>query len=350
MLELDGSEGGGQLVRTAASLAALTGEAFEMTGVRGNRDPTGLRAQHATAVHATATLCDADTTGVSVGSDRVVVDPGDLRGGDFSFDVGTAGSLPLVVDALLPLALRIPERATVELAGGTDVTHAPPLDYLRHVKLPLLRTHGLHAEIDVDRRGFYPAGGGELTLELHPSELSPVELTERGRLTQVVVHSAASKELADAEVAERQVSGVQDGVDLDVPVAENAEYVSTRSTGTVVTVVADYGSHRAGFAALGERGRPAEDVGLAAAAKFRQFAAESGAVDRHLADQLLPYLALAGGRVTTPERTRHLDTCTRLLDAFGFDVGRDDSGDSLTLTGATAEEGRSGRSASDLSR
>lgn len=338
-LALDGSAGGGQLVRTAASLAALTGESFEMTGVRGNRDPPGLRAQHTTAVRAAATLCDADTTGVDVGSERVVVDPETLRGGDFAFDVGTAGSLPLVVDALLPLAVGLPEPATVELAGGTDVRHAPSLDYLRRVKLPVLRTLGLDATLDVDRRGFYPAGGGELTLTLRPSTLDVVELSERGRLAQVAVHSAASNDLADADVAERQISGVREGIDLDVPVREAAEYVSTRSTGSVVTVVADYGTHRAGFTALGERGRPAEDVGLAAAAGFRRFAGEPGAVDRHLADQLLPYLALAGGSVAAPARTRHVETCARLLDAFGSPVSIEES-DAIRLSATGAEPTR----------
>ncbi|WP_435097629.1 RNA 3'-terminal phosphate cyclase [Halarchaeum sp. P4] len=322
MLTLSGAAGGGQLVRTAATFAALTGRAVEVTDVRGAREQPGLKRQHVAAVEAVAAACDADVEGAAVGSEHVTIDPGTLAGGEARVDVETAGSIPLILDAVLPLAARLDAPYRVTVTGGTDVRWAPPMDFFREVKLPVLRRHGLDASETVTRRGFYPAGGGEVTLTLRPSTFEALDLAERGRPKHIAVESVASESLRDADVAHRQADAAVEALQSNaaVPVLRETSYDRTTSPGSVVTVVAVYEHTRAGFSALGEQGKPAEDVADEAVAAFESFRETAASVDRHLADQLLPFLALAGGTYTTPERTAHLDTHVELLEAFAFDV------------------------------
>ena len=161
MLEIDGShgEGGGQIVRMAVALSALRSTAVRVVNVRAKRAKPGLAAQHATAIRAVAGLCAARVQGAEVGSGEFTFEPGPLRSGRFSFDVGTAGAVTLVLQACLPAAFRAGD-TELEIRGGTDVPWSPPLDYFGHVFLGLLRKMGGRAEVEVARRGYYPRGGG----------------------------------------------------------------------------------------------------------------------------------------------------------------------------------------------
>lgn len=325
MTELDGSGGGGQLVRTALALSAVTGDPFEMENVRGARDTPGLRHQHVAATRAVAAACNADVEGDEIGSETVRFDPGAVNGGDIDVTVGTAGSLTLVFDALLPLATALDDRLTVAVEeAGTDVPRAPPVDYFRHAKLPLLREYGVDAAADVESRGFYPDGGGAATLSLGPSGPDPLDLDTRGSLNRLSVYSVATTELRAAEVADRQAQHVVNAVDLDVEIEATANYVTAASAGSVLVVVADYEGSRAGFGRLGERGTTSESVADSVVQEFRRFRHGDAAVDAHLADQLLPFLALAGGEVTIPSVTDHVDTCLDVLEAFGYPVSVED--------------------------
>ncbi|MFC6730183.1 RNA 3'-terminal phosphate cyclase, partial [Natronoarchaeum mannanilyticum] len=204
MIELDGAEGGGQIVRSALSLSALAGEPFRIENVRGARDDPGLKHQHHAAVELVAEVCDADVEGAELDAETLTFDPGQPSGGQYEVDVGTAGSVTLVFDAVLPLAVTIDEPLAVTISGGTDVEWSPPIDYYRRVKLPVLRRHAVDAAVDVERRGFYPAGGGVATLTVDPSDPAPIDLTDRGERHGVRLYSVASEELTDADVAERQ--------------------------------------------------------------------------------------------------------------------------------------------------
>ncbi|APE95624.1 RNA 3'-terminal phosphate cyclase [Halodesulfurarchaeum formicicum] len=322
MKRIDGREGGGQLVRLAVALAAIEGVPVRIDNVRGGRDEPGLRAQHVAALQTVGTLTDADSEGVEVGSETVVFRPGPILGGDVEIEVGTAGSIPLVFDTVLPLAMATETPFTVRATGGTDVKWSPPIGYHRFVKFPFLQRFGLAAEIDVERRGFYPRDGGLATLKVSPSDVAPINCQERGELKGVTIHSIATADLQEAEVSKRQVNGARDALEseIDVPISTRSESVQSHSTGTVVLVVAKYEHSLAGFDALGEPGWPAEDVGKAAAQELRRFHHATGAVDRHLADQLLPFLARAGGGITTPTLTDHVRSSRALLETFGYEV------------------------------
>jgi RNA 3'-terminal phosphate cyclase (ATP) len=322
VLELDGSDAGGGYLRSALSLAALSGRAVTVEGVRGSRPEPGLKPQHLAAVQAVAAACDATVEGAELGSETVVFEPEPVAGGTVDVTVDTAGSIGLVFDALLPLATRLDDHLRVSATGGTDVLWAPPLSTYRAVKLPLLRSLGLPAAVDVDRRGFYPAGGGAATLSLAPADPPPLALTERGDRTGVRVRSLASESLSEADVAERQAEACVAALEADgATVAERTVgYVETASPGSVCTVRADYEESVAGFDALGEQGKPAEDVGREAASDALAVGKHEAAVDEHLADQLLVVLAVAGGELTVPAVTDHVRAGLDLLDAFGYAV------------------------------
>lgn len=332
---LDGSSGGGQLVRTALTLSAVSGEPFRMRYVRRARANPGLQAQHCAAIEAVAAACNAETDGVEVGSESFAFEPGEAAeeddeehvfGGSTTVEVGTAGSIPLVFDALLPLAGVLEEPFTARLEGGTDAKWAPPIDYFRHVKLPLLREHGLDADVTLDRRGFYPRGGGEATLTVRPSSVDSLALTERGERETLTAFSVAEESMADDEVAERQAEQAPEDAEHDV------EYVEADCPGSVIVLAAEYEHSRAGFTGLGERGTPAEDVGEEATEAFEEFEAGAAAVDEHLADQLVPFLGLAGGEVRAPSVTTHVETCIDLLAEFGHEVDVTDDDETVLLS------------------
>ena len=234
MLELDGSEGGGQLLRTALSLATITDTTFEMDDIRGSRPKPGLRPQHLTAVNLVAELSGASVEGAELDSEVLAFEPGDDWTTDLAVDVGTAGSLTLLFDTVLPIGATVDEAVTVAATGGTDVKWSPTVGYFQHVKLPLLQRFGLDATVDVERRGFYPKGGGNATLQTGLSSLQPVELTDRGALATVEIRSIASESLAEQEVAERQADRAAELLaDADLPTSvEQVETVPSDCPGS----------------------------------------------------------------------------------------------------------------------
>lgn len=338
MLELDGSDGGGQLLRTALSLSAVTGRPFRMENVRGERSESGLKPQHLAAVRAVADVTDATVAGDELGSETLSFAPDGLRAGDAFVDVETAGSAALVCDAVLPLAAALDEPLSLTVTGGTDVEWSPSADYLRRAKLPLLREFGLDADAEVRRRGFYPVGGGRLAVEVRPSDLARLRLRSRGPIRRVFVDAVATESLSDADVAARlRDAAVEEltaasGPNLDEDELDaSAEYVTASSPGAVVTLVADCEGGRAGFVGLGKRGVPAESVAADAADAFASWRASDAPVDARMGDQLAVWTALAGGGVRVPAVTDHLRTNVEVIRRFDFDVAVEPTGDGAVV-------------------
>lgn len=322
MLEIDGASGGGQLLRTAVSLSALTGEPFRMSRIREERPEPGLRPQHVAAVEAVGAIAGAERFGAEVGSSSVEFRPTGVSPGRYEVDVGTAGCVTLVFDAVLPLATGIDGHLSLSVRGGTDVRWAPTLDYHRRVKLPLLRRHGLLAAVDVDRRGFYPVGGGQATLVLGPSTMDPFALGSAEGVRTARTYSVAAESLAHRDVAERQAEAAVAGLwDLDVePTERSIEYVAASSPGSVITVRVDGRGTLAGFDATGARGKRAETVGEEVLEAVRRWSGRGAPVDTHMADQLLAFLAIGGGRIVVPALTEHVRTKRRVLEKFGYEI------------------------------
>ena len=329
MITIDGRSGGGQVLRTALTLSVISGTPFEIEDVRGTRPSPGLQPQHLAAVRTMAELCGADVEGDDLGSEGVTFEPGPLAPASTTVDLRTAGSVTLLFDAVLPVAGRIDEPFALTARGGTDVAWSPTIGFLDRVKLPLLGGFGFDLSLDVERTGYYPAGGGEATIELRPSSPSPIELDQRGDREGVEIFSKAADGLADAEVADRQARRAKERLDEEGVVAEVREvgYATTRSPGSSLLLRAGYERSVAGFDELGERGKPAEAVADDAVDAYLAFDDGPGAVDEHLADQLLVPLAVAGGTVRSPRVTDHLASNVAVIERFGVELTRTDHGD-----------------------
>jgi len=322
MLHIDGSygEGGGQLLRTAVALAAVTGRAITVERIRAGRAKPGLAAQHMAAVRAVAELCGARVEGLALHSGRIVFEPGAVRGGSFDIDIGTAGCAVLVVQALLPAALAAGGACRIAIRGGTDVRGAPPLDYARRVFLPLVARMGVDAQLQVPRRGYFPHGGGALELRVTPSQLRALRIAERGALREIggLAHVArlpltVAERMRDAALRELGAHGARASIE-----ARSLGEAEALGIGGAIVIWAESEATVLGAGRAAERGVPAEVLGAAAGRALADDLDAGVTVDVHAADQLLVYLALAPGEseFTTRSVSSHARTAMWLIEQF----------------------------------
>lgn len=321
MLTIDGAygEGGGQLVRTACAAAAVTGTPLRVTSIRARREPPGLAPQHLTAVSAVAALCGAETAGFALRSTEIVLRPGRPRGGDYRFDVGTAGSVTLVLQALLPVALAADAPVTLRLSGGTDVRAAPPLDYLRCVLLPLLARMGIAVTVSLVRRGYYPRGGGEIEVRVAPQRPQPLALAAPGALAEIGgrVHVANLPAHIGERLQQTAARALEDHPRVHIE-REQLGPSAAIGPGGAIVLWARTGHTILGASAVAERGVPAERLAAGAAEALRAELDSGATLDVHAADQLLVYCALAGGasQFLVRDWTSHARTTAWLLERF----------------------------------
>ncbi len=329
MLTIDGSygEGGGQVLRTSLALSTITGEPVRIEKIRAGRHKPGLRPQHLTAVRALAKVCDADLEGASLNAQALTFVPrGQPKAGSYTFDVaqvakgGSAGSVTLLLQAvLLPLALAEGTSQLV-LRGGTHVAWSPPFEYIKRIYLPTLARMGVRAKVNIRRWGWYPIGGGEMqaTVEgrsgIAPSNL---DLRQRGALLRVRGLSASSN--LPKHIRHRQERAAlqalrSNGLNARIDVVD----APSKGQGTVVSVWTEFENVLAGFASLGERGKPAERVADEAVQGLLEFLDGDGALEEHLADQMVLPLALADGvsHLSTTAVTNHLLTNAWVVNHF----------------------------------
>jgi RNA 3'-terminal phosphate cyclase (ATP) len=305
MIEIDGSfgEGGGQIVRTSVALSAVTGKPVRITMIRQGRPKPGLAAQHARALRALAEICDARTSGATPGSSEIIFTPGKILGGRHRIEIGTAGSVTLLMQCLLPALLCADRPSSLQIQGGTDVQWSPAVDYFKNVFLPALSSFGARVSLEVLQRGYYPRGQGEVLLQVEPARLlaSHLERLDAGGQIKGVSHCSNLPE----HVAVRQAESAEQALEQAGFSAQiNREAVRLPSLGSGITLWSGY----KGASSLGERGLPAEKVGRRAAEELILELKSPTTVDVHLADQLIPYLVLAGGCCTVREISLHART------------------------------------------
>jgi len=333
-LVIDGAhgEGGGQILRTGLALAA----------VLARRRHPGLAAQHLTAVRAAAALSAATLHGDALDSQELLFAPQrKVRSGNYAFDVaaaregGSAGGTSLVLQTiLLPLALTA-GRSDVLLQGGTHLTHSPAFDYLQDVWLPTLRRLGICASVALDAWGWYPIGKGAIRAHIagatpQPGGVAPLEMLMPGPLIRITGRAVAAN--LPTHIPQRMAERASTlfahlGTNVDI----RAECVHAACPGAGIFLVAEYQHARAGFSALGTRGRPSEQVAEEAAEALLRHHASGAAVDRHLADQLLLPLSFSAGpsRFVVEQVTRHLETNAWVIQQYGvanIEVRRMESG------------------------
>ena len=309
MKTVDGSymEGGGQIVRTAVALSALTKTSIKIVNIRSNRPNPGLRAQHLSAIEAVKKLSNAMVTGVGIGSTEVEFSPGEIKPKAVEVSIPTAGSIGLVVETIaLAAAMQESPIKVVVSGGATFGKWAPPMPYLDNVFFPTL---GYPAHVNVIREGFYPKGGAHVVVSLSPEDRRPFESADLGRIKRLHGMSIASEILKKGRVAERQAASASDALQhMKCRIDIVSKYQRTRSPGTGICLFATDGKNVLGQNALGERGRPAEKVGSEAAAHLIDEMKKGSPLDKHMGDQVIPFLALHGGEVCVSAITRHTET------------------------------------------
>ncbi len=320
MLEIDGSHGsgGGQVLRSSLALSALTQKSFSLKNIRAGRKNPGLAAQHLTCVNAVTELTNARVQGAELGSTKLVFEPQGFAAGAHEFDCGTAGSVTLVLQALLPAFAFAGKKTSVKLSGGTAVAWSPPVNYFQRVLLPTLTRMNLNASLEVKKWGWYPKGGGVIEVKVKPvSYLKAVELIERGALERASAEVVCSNLPAHVSermkihalrlASEKKLENFKANVFQAPSVGQGAEFF----------LLVEHANALAGFSALGERGKPAEKLVEEAFAAFEGFEKSGACIDEHLGDQLIPFLALARGETRLRALlTRHLLTNAWVCEQF----------------------------------
>ncbi|AFK22992.1 RNA 3'-terminal phosphate cyclase [Pyrococcus sp. ST04] len=318
MITIDGSygEGGGQILRTAVALSAITKEPVRIINIRANRPNPGLRPQHLNGILALKELANADVRGAHVGSKELIFIPREIEAKKIIVNIGTAGSITLVLQALLPAMVFANGRVDFKITGGTDVSWSPPVDYLANVTLFALRKIGIRAEIVLKRRGHYPKGGGLVEGYTEPwREKNSLIANEYSKVLKIGGISHATN--LPAHVAERQARAAREELQhLNVPIEIKTEVSKSIGPGSGIVVWAETDCLRIGGDALGKKGKPAEIVGKEAAQELLEQLKTRACVDKFLGDQLIPFLAFSGGEFKVAEITNHLITNVWVVENF----------------------------------
>jgi len=317
MLTIDGTygEGGGQILRSALALSALTGTPFCIERIRGNRRKPGLLRQHLTAVKAMAEVCGARVSGAELGSGELRFEPAAVRHGSYHFAVGTAGSATLVFQTVLPALLMTPGESHLVLEGGTHNPLAPPFEFIAHSFLPLLQRMGGQVRVELVRPGFHPAGGGRMEVHIAGgTPLAALELTARGELRELRIDALVSQ--LPEHIAERELKVLERAL-CDFPCVARRASVDSAGPGNIAIVSAECSALTTTFASFGERGVRAEVVAHRLAGRVRKYLTCQAPVEEYLADQLLLPCALAGsGTYHTTHLSSHARTNAEVIALF----------------------------------
>ncbi|MCS4236506.1 RNA 3'-terminal phosphate cyclase [Stenotrophomonas rhizophila] len=335
MIEIDGSQGGGQLLRSALTLSLCTGIGFTIQDIRARRRRPGLMRQHLTAVNAAARVGSACTHGAELGATALRFEPGPVCAGEYQFATGSAGSATLVLQTVLPALWQADAPSRLRLEGGTHNPLAPSADFIADAYLPALAKMGVQASLQLQQHGFHPAGGGVMQVEVAPcAALQPRVFDARGALASMEAKVLMSGLPGDIGLRELQVLAEKLGVD---PHPRHVHAVRPAlGPGNVALVHVRHAEHVEVFSGHGERGVSAEQVGARLAGQVRQYLQGSGCVGEYLSDQLLLPMALAGaGAFTTRAISAHLASNARLIEKFlpvEFDWQPHDGGWRVTVS------------------
>ncbi len=318
MIEIDGSlgEGGGSIVRISTALSALTSKPIHICNIRAKRTKSGLAAQHLNSVKSVGQISNASIVGLHLGSSEFEFHPGQLKSGNFHFNVKTAGSIGLILQSFMIIAPFASKSSKIQINGGTDIRWAPSIDYIKNVTLPVLEKMGYTAHIDLIKRGHYPKGGGEVKAEIFPlKKLSPINIL-KSEIDSIKAISHASN--LPVHVAERQASSAErilkkTGYEVDIEI-EHSSNNSGPGSGIVLWA---QGNTRLGGSSIGKPGKTAEIVGEEAANELFNSLKTNFALDEHMADQIIPYMAIAGNsEVGISKLTMHTLTNLNMVQKF----------------------------------
>ena len=323
MFEIDGSQksGSGTILRLSVAMAAIKNQPLHIRNIRQNRPQPGLKHQHLEAVLTVARLCNAKLEGAVLGSRELWFSPQRITGGNIEAEIQTAGSIPMLLLATLPVCLFADNLVSLHVAkGGTDTAHAPTINYLRYVLLPTLKQMGIDASIAVQKYGYYPKGMGEAKMAVKPNQtLKPIQLERFGKVKEIKGISVCTF-LADRQVAERQAKAAKEhllrsGYTANIQIVNDQSNSFQKGCSIVLWAETDTGII-IGADAIGEPRRMSEDVGKEAAGKLITELSVEPTVDIYLADMLIPCMALSQEKSTFMVRTisEHIETNIWLME------------------------------------
>jgi RNA 3'-phosphate cyclase len=320
LFEIDGAygEGGGQILRNAIGLSNFINEPVKITNIRSNRPNPGIKAQHYVVIKSIEEISNAETKNLEIGSSELTFIPGKFKGGDYKFDIGTAGSITLVFQALILATLKTEEEIRIKLSGGTDVKWSPSWDYFEHVFYPIIKKIGVKLDVQLIKRGYYPKGGGEAIITIHPgSEVKPIKLaseTEFSKVKGIVNIGQLSKNISKRIKNSAIRALIRNELQPDI---KDVEY-PTLSAGTGITIWTDSRNVILGASILGERGLQSEEIGKNVVADLLEEINSQSNIDIYAFDQVLPYMALAKGESSCNVRkiSNHAQTNMWLIKQF----------------------------------
>ena len=327
MITIDGSIGYGQILRTTIALSAVTLKPVKITNIRKNRPNPGLQAQHLTGVKIAGEFTNAEIKGLKLHSTEIEFIPKSHNIVSRKIDIGTAGSIGLLLQTLTPLLIFADKDVTLDIIGGTAGLGAPTIQYMQHVTFPVLSKLGVPLpEIEIIREGFYPKGQGQVRITFHAEEkLKPVKLLGRGKINSINGVSVVGS--LPEDIAKRQANSAKKTlVEHGYPDAQiEKRVVNTASPGTSITLWADCENSILGADTIGERGKPAEKVGEEVALELIKSLRSDTVLDKWMSDQIIPFLALAkgGSEVKVEEITEHCGTnmiVTQMILKMKFDI------------------------------
>lgn len=319
---IDGShgEGGGQILRTGLAMSAITGRSVKIHSIRANRPKPGLANQHLTGLRAIQEICGASVKGDNIGSTSISFSPRNIEHGEHGFRVGTAGSITLVLQTVLPALASVKGSSQISVTGGTDVKWSPPIDYYRLVLFPLLKKVGMKCTLKIGRRGYYPKGGGEIEVSIEASgdfdRMTNEKSDDINEISGIINITGLPAAVAE-RIRSSLVKHLPDGYSSIIKI--NIEHMKHGpSQGVGVTLTASDGRNILGASALGERGKPAEKVGKECAGRLMKEIEADAGLDTYASDQLLPYLAFSesGSFYETRTLTDHTKTNVWTIEHF----------------------------------
>lgn len=336
MITIDGSIGYGQTLRTALALSALTLKPLKVTNIRKQREKPGLMPQHLTGVKTIGEFCNAEIKGAKLGSTEIEFIPKEHLTTDKIIDIGTSGSIPLLLQTLTPSLIFSDKPVTLEIKGGTAGLGSPTIEYVKYIIFPILSKMGVPLpEIEVIREGFYPKGQGIVKIKFNPAEkLNSIKLTERGNVENI--HGISIAGSLPQDVAERQKWGATkllNGHGFDSHIQTSLE--KTASPGTSITLIAHCENTILGADNIGKLGVRAEEIGKHCAEGLLASINSNAALDKWMADQILIFLALANGKseIKVEEVTEHCQTNIRIIEQM-LDVKFEVVGNLISVDGA----------------
>lgn len=324
MIEIDGSnlKKGGQVLRTAFALSATTKKDCHFFNINDNQENPGLTSQQLLGLNSLAQICNAKIESNKLGSREIFFYPDKFIEDQSSFNVKSemADSITLSLQSLILPIIFFPKPLKIIFEGGTtDTFFSPTIDYFSHVFLKILEKIGIRVEINIIKRGYYPEGGASVEVAVFPSKLKKLKLINRGSLKNIKAISGASESLKEKKIAERQMAGVREVLGkLKLPIEEKVEYYQTLSPGSQICLIAEFENTIIGTDNLGRMGKRAEDVGKEAALELIKESKTNACLDKYLADQILPFIALVEGKsnVSVSEITEHSKIIIQIIEKF----------------------------------